>query len=208
MEKKYPIGGYAPGEYWHKACKTCGNAFIGDKRAWNCEMCGVKVAAAEPKYYLGIEYQSLFEYLSKEHGLTLLQSEMSDLIEMVYKFHPTARMEVAPAGAVWVKASDRLPGLKTPVKWRQGEMEMKVKAVWYMVLDTNSEYLSKCEWLDESAGDNNPHELMEFAKYIRENYKPSKEVWKDKFGIAVLSDEGIVNMYLTNPFPNGHNITI
>jgi len=54
-----------------------------------------------------------------------------------------------PQGIGWVKASERLPGLKTPVKWRQGELEMKVKAVWYMVLDTNTEYLSNCEWLDE-----------------------------------------------------------
>lgn len=44
-EKKYPIGGYAPGDYWHKACKTCGDEFTGDKRAWNCEPCGEKAAA-------------------------------------------------------------------------------------------------------------------------------------------------------------------
>jgi len=59
-------------------------------------------------------------------------------------------LKKAQTGAIWVKASERLPGIKTPVKWRQGEREMKVKAVWYMVLDTDSEYLSKCEWLDES----------------------------------------------------------
>jgi hypothetical protein len=40
-EKKYPIGGYAPGDYWHKSCKTCENEFTGDKRAWQCEDCAL-----------------------------------------------------------------------------------------------------------------------------------------------------------------------
>jgi hypothetical protein len=96
-----------------------------------------------------------------------------------------------------VKASDRLPGLKTPVKWRQGGIEMKANPVWYMVLDTNAEYLSECEWLDEGAGEKEGIDLPAFVQYIRENYKPSKEAWKDKYGIALLSDEGIINMYIS-----------
>jgi hypothetical protein len=36
----YPIGGFAPGQYWNK-CALCGETFIGDKRAWNCEPCAV-----------------------------------------------------------------------------------------------------------------------------------------------------------------------
>lgn len=41
-------------------------------------------------------YQNLFDYLHHEHGLLPLQSEMSDIIDIVHKFHQ------AP-GAVWVK---------------------------------------------------------------------------------------------------------
>lgn len=71
-----------------------------------------------------------------------------------------------PHGPMWVKASDRLPGIKSPVKWREGEREMKVKPVWYMLLDSNSQYLSKCEWLDESG---TPDPLtQERADFIRE----------------------------------------
>jgi hypothetical protein len=40
MEKKYPIGGYAPGSY-QCHCGTCGGGFIGDKRAYQCEPCAV-----------------------------------------------------------------------------------------------------------------------------------------------------------------------
>lgn len=41
MEKKYPIGGYAPGNYDCKCC-ICGEQFAGDKRAVQCEPCAVK----------------------------------------------------------------------------------------------------------------------------------------------------------------------
>lgn len=40
-ENKYPIGGYAPGNYQHKCC-TCGQPFTGDKRAVECEPCAIK----------------------------------------------------------------------------------------------------------------------------------------------------------------------
>lgn len=39
-EKKYPIGGYAPGNY-HCHCATCGCGFEGDKRACQCEPCAL-----------------------------------------------------------------------------------------------------------------------------------------------------------------------
>lgn len=40
-EKKYPIGGYAPGNYYRKCCQ-CEETFQGDKRAVECEPCAVK----------------------------------------------------------------------------------------------------------------------------------------------------------------------
>jgi hypothetical protein len=39
--KTYPIGGYAPGNYQCQCCK-CGNKFVGDKRAVECEPCAIK----------------------------------------------------------------------------------------------------------------------------------------------------------------------
>lgn len=39
--KQYPIGGYAPGNYYNH-CSTCGKEFQGDKMAVQCEPCAVK----------------------------------------------------------------------------------------------------------------------------------------------------------------------
>jgi hypothetical protein len=38
---KYPILGYAPGDYFCICC-ICNQQFIGDKRAVHCEPCAVK----------------------------------------------------------------------------------------------------------------------------------------------------------------------
>lgn len=38
--------------------------------------------------YPGSEYQELFNYVSENHNVNLLQSEMNDLIHLVHKFHP------------------------------------------------------------------------------------------------------------------------
>jgi hypothetical protein len=40
-KNEYPIGGFAPGNYWHKGCITCKHEFIGDKRAVQCETCAM-----------------------------------------------------------------------------------------------------------------------------------------------------------------------
>lgn len=41
LDKKYPICGYAPGNY-ACICVTCKEQFIGDKRAVQCEKCAIK----------------------------------------------------------------------------------------------------------------------------------------------------------------------
>jgi predicted nucleic acid-binding Zn-ribbon protein len=40
-ERKYPVGGFAPGNYYCH-CTSCGVRFRGDKRALQCEPCGIK----------------------------------------------------------------------------------------------------------------------------------------------------------------------
>jgi hypothetical protein len=41
-QPKYPIGGYAPGNYMC-SCSTCKKEFIGDKRAVQCEPCAISM---------------------------------------------------------------------------------------------------------------------------------------------------------------------
>jgi hypothetical protein len=47
-EPKYPIGGYAPGNYMCN-CSTCKTQFQGDKRAVQCEPCAIKMTKEESK---------------------------------------------------------------------------------------------------------------------------------------------------------------
>jgi hypothetical protein len=47
--KQYPMGSFAPGNYWHKECVTCKKEFMGDKKAVQCESCAIKMTQEEPK---------------------------------------------------------------------------------------------------------------------------------------------------------------
>ena len=42
MSTRYPIGGFAPGNYQCK-CVDCKEIFIGDKRAVQCEKCATNM---------------------------------------------------------------------------------------------------------------------------------------------------------------------
>ncbi len=43
----WPLMGYAPGKYWHRACSACGDSYDGDKYSWHCLPCAVRAANAE-----------------------------------------------------------------------------------------------------------------------------------------------------------------
>lgn len=179
-EKKYPIGGFAPGNYQGK-CYKCGYFFLGDKRAVECESCAVaakekfdalspeeqaelvkknvqiasemfdQIKAGKP-FYPGSSYQNLFDYLTKEHSLILLESQMNDLINVVHKHHP--------AGAAWVNCNDTLPKddsledfpaqyiLKGHNDGRRGEVDIH-QVTFDEMKDVIRAY-DWCEWLDES----------------------------------------------------------
>lgn len=61
----------------------------------------------------------------------------------------TAQLFHPPQGAVWVKASERLPGVRAEVKWRIDDVEWGVKetplGMWYNKPNTFHKY----EWYDE-----------------------------------------------------------
>ena len=65
--KQYPMGGFAPGNYWHKECVTCKKEFMGDKRAVQCESCAIELTKQftqkEPKQEKEEEY---FKHLEKD----------------------------------------------------------------------------------------------------------------------------------------------
>jgi hypothetical protein len=61
--KQYPMGSFAPGNYWHKECVTCKKEFMGDKRAVQCESCAIKMTQEEPKQDLEKEMFELEQEL-------------------------------------------------------------------------------------------------------------------------------------------------
>ena len=75
--KKYPIGGFAPGNYQCK-CVSCKEFFIGDKRAVQCEDCATKEVVTEEKEYWKqlneeIMDENLNEWTKKDREQQLLQ---------------------------------------------------------------------------------------------------------------------------------------
>jgi hypothetical protein len=104
----------------------------------------------------------------------------------------------------WVKASERLPGWGKSVRWRLDGIERKACDVFYMANGESPACIPNYEWYDEfPSKEGNKEREVALIQYIRENYKPSKEVWKDKFGIALLSDEGVLNKF--NEWNNQQN---
>jgi hypothetical protein len=122
MENKYPIGGYAPGNY-HCKCGTCGNQFAGDKQAVQCEPCAV--AGKEKFDELSLEHQQaliernaaianiMLTYRGSGEQIVANQEAGMPLEEAIFqagyssgyeKGYERGRIEAA-TGAVWVKAS-------------------------------------------------------------------------------------------------------
>jgi len=67
-ERKYPIGGYAPGGY-QNTCISCKQKFLGDKRACQCEPCAIKSEA---------EYNAMTEDQKQK-----LADEINDYIRQI-----------------------------------------------------------------------------------------------------------------------------
>lgn len=129
-EKKYPIGGYAPGNY-QCHCGTCGGGFIGDKRAYQCEPCAVRD-------------REKFDALSPEEQTELMIRNAEAIREA---FLPK---EHSPKSEVWVKTSERLPGINVPARWKNhaGVELPNLKSL--KELHTDLWALLEWEWLDES----------------------------------------------------------
>lgn len=190
MENKYPIGGYAPGNY-HCKCCTCGNQFTGDKRAVQCEPCAVaekgKFDALSPEHQRALIERNaaiahiMFSYVGSGDQIVANQEAGMPLEEAIFQVGYTAGVDferwrkdmrtltpeeeralektfqeslkderrAAPTGAVWVKATSRLPGYTTPVKWRDGNDHTHLTSDKIPLIDMAKPFLTNWEWLDE-----------------------------------------------------------
>ena len=69
---KYPIGGYAPGNYMCN-CSTCKTQFQGDKRAVQCEPCAVKM----------IQKQHLIDMMKQDEELGMYDETFDEYLQRV-----------------------------------------------------------------------------------------------------------------------------
>jgi hypothetical protein len=167
-EKKYPIGGYAPGNY-HNRCATCERTFFGDKRACQCEPCAVAGKAAfdamspEEQEVLLKKNAVIANYmfsgpLSPERDLIYrIVEQWGNAIEMPnmeqwLKDYAGNRR----TGSVWVKAKDRLPEKQIYVIVRNietGQVKLTQNyghnTGWDIAMDRRFKW-DNTEWLDEA----------------------------------------------------------
>lgn len=106
-------------------------------------------------------YQPLFDHMLQEHNLTLLESEMADIVHLVKDIEPT------PQAAVWVKATDRLPGWDKLAEWRFVGKEPTAKETVRFLF--NAANLDRWEWLDEQP-EQGEADAVEFAEWAAEGF--------------------------------------
>jgi len=201
MEKKYPIGGYAPGNY-HNRCGTCNRSFFGDKRAFQCEPCALEAKARfdalplEEQMQLvkrnGQIAQVMIECpVSPERDLILrIVEQWGNVIQMpnMEQWLKDYAAKKTPASAVWVKASMRLPKPEIGKEVIFINRTHNASLIWEFTSDLGPSLnihldgwsLDQWEWLDESATPAAPaghdNALYETRLALRDMVKLAKHI--------------------------------
>jgi hypothetical protein len=170
MEKKYPIGGYAPGNY-QCTCATCDKEFQGDKQAVQCEPCAIydkerfdAMTQNEQKELLrrnSMIAHLMFVYAGAGDQIVANQLSGMPLEEAIFQAGYSAgvdfQKERTPTGAVWEKANERLPKEAGPITWRWLDKKAAYSGFngTAFIYDkggaqVNMLYAIEIEWLDES----------------------------------------------------------
>jgi hypothetical protein len=179
QEKKYPIGGYAPGNY-QCHCGTCGGGFKGDKRAHQCEPCAINdkqtfdaLAPSEQQDLMQRNANIINEVFA--HGVN-----SNDFIQSggLWKARALAAEKALEErkGAVWVKAST-WPQDHNIVHWRRVEDKKPLLIVGRNFQDNIIAQFGRVytpdelEWLDvrpnEQPVEQKENEAIAFAEFIR-----------------------------------------
>jgi hypothetical protein len=111
MQNKYPIGGYAPGNYTCICC-ICGKEFQGDKRAIHCELCAIKTVKTIAMEGGGVPDLMLDEGGPISPELELIYrilEQWGNKIEMpnMEGWLKEYAVKNAPTSAVWVKGAPK-----------------------------------------------------------------------------------------------------
>lgn len=221
-EKKYPIGGYAPGSY-QCHCGTCGESFRGDKQAVQCEPCALEAKARfdalpiEEQMQLikrnGQIAQVMFECpVSPERDLILrIVEQWGNVIQMpkMEQWLKDYAATKGPTSAVWVKASERLPEFDSPLPLKidslyrmgnfyheEGKNKLYVQGPEPYILYEDK--FGGVEWLDESGTPTAGREESdavdhEFIDFIvNERDAISKEMLSDTWWLEIPAAKRVV----------------
>lgn len=137
-------------------------------------------------------FYELVAIIEKNFRAAMLQSRAftSDEIEAGWQRYKRLNHlwqdEQPQQSEVWVKATERLPGVRTEVKWRIDGKEWEMKetplGMWY----NKPNDFNKYEWLDESgtaAAGREESDAVKFAEWVRETYQPDEfSLWIDHAG--------------------------
>jgi hypothetical protein len=176
MEKKYPIGGYAPGNYQCN-CTTCNTNFQGDKRAVQCEDCAVNSLREMLKPYDTTDSETLtiddYEAVLADQRRLVREldviingenaAKQASLVDMVCQIRDLWPRQ----GIGWVKGVKGFPIRKKVIaKFKHYDDPLRDWVIgtassatgdmicfdWHVssiVLDINHERWNMLEWLDE-----------------------------------------------------------
>lgn len=88
QDNKYPIGGFAPGNYSNK-CATCGKSFMGDKMARQCEPCAIEMVGEDELLKIVYEEATLKNLGSNPQGTRM------DIIYLAMKMYAAQQSQQA-----------------------------------------------------------------------------------------------------------------
>jgi hypothetical protein len=145
MEKKYPVG------------IESNNSKHQDIILKVCKAHGIKPLELTTKH-IALMSDCISEYIAQQPtptGAVFPTKELTpEQLAVMNKTSSRLFVRDKPTGAIWVKASDQLPGWRTPVRWRhESGGEVPAKQTVSAMINSTPVSLHEYEWLDESGGE-------------------------------------------------------
>lgn len=107
-DKKYPIGGYAPGDYL-RSCTTCEKQFHGNKEAFQCESCATKdkefydALTPEQRDRFDKRFANIvklfFDGIKKDEEIARLRKAFEEILSTNYDNHEKVIMKMKSIAA-------------------------------------------------------------------------------------------------------------
>ena len=146
---KYPIGGYAPGNYMCN-CSTCKTQFQGDKRAVQCEPCAIKMVQKQNIIDMmkGDEELGLYDEIQPEQ---IWNEEKKKGIKQLIQDHKKETLEEA-AERLFPNKMEEYDIFLMGAKWQQERSysEEDLKESWLNGMESDNGFFGSFEdWFEQ-----------------------------------------------------------